>query len=452
MSIELKRKVYDKLLDWKRRDKGASAAFIDGVRRVGKSTICEQFAEREYRSYIIVDFGRLPYGVREVFQEDGGNLDLFFMKLSAIYGVSLHDRDSVIIFDEVQLYEPARQLIKYLVADGRYDYIETGSLTTLKKHESDEATLIPSEEEHIEMFPLDFEEFLWARGDDSSAKVLRRFFDERMPLGQALHKRMMDEFRIYMLVGGMPQAVCEFVQSGDLEQVDRIKRRIIHLYREDVAKFANGYEARVYSVFDQIPSQLSKKEKRFVLSSLGKGARFRTYEEAFVWLDEAMVVNTCFNAQDPGAGPLAMSADHTTLKCYMNDTGLLVTLAFWDQEYRSNDLYRAVLADKMNVNEGMLAENVVAQMLRANGHQLFFYSRADSNNRANTMEIDFLVPKGRKISPIEVKSGRYQKHASLDKFRTRFKRSLGESYILYTKDLMEKDGIVHLPLYMALFL
>ena len=357
----------------------------------------------------------------------------------------------MVIFDEVQLYEPARQLIKYLVTDGRYDYIETGSLVTLKKHEGKRDTLIPSEEEHLKMYPLDFEEFLWAKGDEATMPALWTFFRRQMPLGQTLHRRVMNDFRTYMLVGGMPQAVCEFVRSGDLEQVDRIKRRIVNLYREDVAKFAKGYEARVFAIFDQIPSQLSKREKKFKLADLGRSARFRSYEDAFVWLDEAMVVNTCLNAEDPG-GALAMSADHSTLKCYMGDTGLLVTLAFWDQAYHDNDLYRAILLDRMNVNEGMLAENVVAQMLRAAGHQLFFYSRSDSRTRANTMEIDFLVPRGRKICPVEVKSGRYQRHASLDKFTVRFGKRLGQSYILYGKDVMEKDGIIHLPLYMAMFL
>lgn len=399
----------------------------------------------------MVDFAHLPGGVRDIFEQDSGDLDVFFLKLSAVYGKTLYQRESVVIFDEVQLYEPARQLIKYLVADGRYDYIETGSLVTLKKHEGKRDTLIPSEEEHLKMYPLDFEEFLWAKGDEATMPALWTFFRRQMPLGQALHRRVMNDFRTYMLVGGMPQAVCEFVRSGDLEQVDRIKRRIVNLYREDVSKFAKGYEARVFAIFDQIPSQLSKREKKFKLADLGRSARFRSYGDAFVWLDEAMVVNTCLNAEDPG-GALAMSADHSTLKCYMGDTGLLVTLAFWDQAYHDNDLYRAILLDRMNVNEGMLAENVVAQMLRAAGHQLFFYSRSDSRTRANTMEIDFLVPRGRKICPVEVKPGRYQRHASLDKFTVRFGKRLGQSYILYGKDVMEKDGIIHLPLYMAMFL
>ena len=451
MVTELRRKMYDSLLEWKLRDHGTSAAFVDGARRVGKSTICERFAQREYRSYLLVDFAHLPGGVRDIFEQDSGDLDVFFLKLSAVYGKTLYQRESVVIFDEVQLYEPARQLIKYLVADGRYDYIETGSLVTLKKHEGKRDTLIPSEEEHLKMYPLDFEEFLWAKGDEATMPALWTFFRRQMPLGQALHRRVMNDFRTYMLVGGMPQAVCEFVRSGDLEQVDRIKRRIVNLYREDVAKFAKGYEARVFAIFDQIPSQLSKREKKFKLADLGRSARFRSYEDAFVWLDEAMVVNTCLNAEDPG-GALAMSADHSTLKCYMGDTGLLVTLAFWGQAYHDNDLYRAILLDRMNVNEGMLAENVVAQMLRAAGHQLFFCSRSDSRTRANTMEIDFLVPRGRKICPVEVKSGRYQRHASLDKFTVRFGKHLGQSYILYGKDVMEKDGIIHLPLYMSMFL
>lgn len=451
MAVELRRKIYAELLEWKRRDQGTSAAFIDGARRVGKSTICEHFARREYRSHLLIDFGHIRDGVREIFEHDSGDLDVFFLKLAAAYNTTLYQRESVVIFDEVQLYPPARQLIKYLVADGRYDYIETGSLTTLKKHSGEGEILIPSEEEHLSMFPLDFEEYLWAKGDETTIPMLREFFEQRKPLGQALHRRVMNDFRTYMLVGGMPQVVCEFLESANLEQVDRIKRRIINLYREDVSKFAKGHEARVYAIFDQIPSQLSKREKKFKLRDIEKTARFRTYEEAFVWLDEAMVVNTCFNAADP-TGVLTMSADHSTLKCYLGDTGLLTTLAFWDQSYRDNDLYQAILLDKMNVNEGMLAENVVAQMLRAANHQLFFYSRSDSQNRANTMEIDFLVPHGRKICPIEVKSGRYQRHTSLDKFRTKFGTNLGQSYILYTKDLMEKDGILHLPLYMAMFL
>lgn len=447
--VYLKRKMYNTLLDWKKRDKGASALFVDGARRVGKSFICEQFAQQEYQSYLLVDFGKAPKEVKDIFTNDGYDLDIFFLKLSAFYRKTLHRRDSVIIFDEVQLFPQARQMIKYLVEDGRYDYIETGSLISLRQNNDE--ILIPSEEVHVEMFPLDFEEFLEALGDTGTVSALRTFFEKRMPLGQALHRRVMNDFRKYLLVGGMPQAVCKYLETGNLEEVDRVKKRILTLYREDVAKFAKGYEARIFSIFDQIPSQLSKKEKKFTLSSLGNNARTRTYEDAFTWLDEAMIINTCFNAEDP-SGVLSISANHSTVKCYMGDTGLLVSLALKDSAYKDNELYQAILLDKMNVNEGMLIENVVAQMLRANGHQLFFYSRADSYNRANTMEIDFLIPEGKKMSPIEVKSGHYQKHASLDKFCLRFGSRVNNSYILYTKDVMVKDNIVHLPLYMALFL
>ncbi len=447
--MSLRRKMYDTLLDWKQKDKGSSAIFVDGARRVGKSHTCTTFAKNEYRSYILIDFAHVPKQVLSIFEEASNDLDIFFLKLSAYYRVTLYERDSVLVFDEVQQYPLARQLIKYLVADGRYDYIETGSLITLSQN--NEGIVIPSEEEHVEMLPLDFEEFLWATGDTATIPVLRTFFDNRIPLGQALHRRVMNDLRKYILVGGMPQAVVEFIESGNLEQVDRIKRRILTLYREDIVKFAKGYEARVFSIFDQIPSQLMKRQKKFTLSALGKHARFRTYEDAFIWLDEAMMVNPCFNAEDP-ADVLEMSAEHSTLKCYMGDTGLLVSLAFGDKAYQDNDLYQAILLDKMHINEGMLAENVVAQMLRANGHKLYFYSRADSRNRANTMEIDFLIPNGRKISPVEVKSGRYQKHASLDKLKKKFGSRLAESYILYTKDIMVKDGIYHLPLYMAMFL
>ncbi len=447
--MDLKRKMYDTLLEWKSKDKGTSAIFIDGARRVGKSHLCEAFAKKEYRSYILIDFAHISKQVLTIFEEDSADLDSFFLKLSAYYRVMLHERNSVIVFDEVQQYPPARQLIKYLVADRRYDYIETGSLITLSQNNKD--IVIPSEEEHVEMFPLDFEEFLWAMGDETTVPTLKTFFEKRSPLGQALHRRVMNDFRKYMLIGGMPQPVAEFVETGDMEQVDRIKRRILTLYREDVVKFAKGYESRVFAVFDQIPSQLMKQRKRFVLSSIDKNARSRTYESAFVWLDEAMVINPCFKVEDP-VGALDMSSDHNTLKCYMGDTGLLVSLAFWGRKYKDNDLYRAILLDKMNVNEGMLAENVVAQMLRSSGHRLFFYSRVDAYNRANTMEIDFLITNGKKISPVEVKSGRYQRHTSLDKFRKKFGKTIGESYILYTKDVMEKDGIVHLPLYMTMFL
>lgn len=442
----LKRKIYDDLVAWKRTSNGTTAMMVDGARRVGKSFIAQEFAKKEYRSYIMIDFGQAPKDVLDLFVYDSANLDLFFAKLSAFYSTVLYRRESLIIFDEVQQYPRARQLIKYLVADGRFDYLETGSLIRLRKNVQD--IIIPSEEEHIEMFPLDFEEFIWALGDEATYPVIRQCFEAKKPLGAPLHRKIMNDFRQYILVGGMPQAVLAYINGKDFEAADKAKRRILRLYREDVAKFAEGYEEKVFALFDGIPGQLSKREKKYKLSSLGKNARFRTYEDSFILLNEAMVVNACFNATDPHVG-LALSSDNATQKCYLADTGLLVSLTFQDKKFTDNELYRAILFDKLNINEGMLVENVVAQMLRHKRPRLYFYSRSDSVHRENNIEIDFLIANGEKISPVEVKSGKYQSHSSLDKFRRRFSSVIGDSYILYTKDVMIKDGIIHLPLYMA---
>jgi uncharacterized protein len=442
----LKRKIYSDLVSWKNKSKGTSALMIDGARRVGKSFIAEEFAENEYKSYILIDFGKAPKDILNLFENESSDLDLFFAKLSAYYSTILYERESLIIFDEVQQCPRARQLIKYLVEDGRFDYIETGSLIRLKKNVQD--IIIPSEEDHIEMFPLDFEEFLWAMGDETTYPLIRHCFETKTSLGATLHRKIMNDFRQYILVGGMPQSILAYRDGKNFEASDIAKRRILNLYREDVVKFAEGYEDKVFALFDNIPGQLSKKEKKYKLSSLGKLARYRSYEESFIWLNEAMIVNTCFNATDPRVG-LALSSDNTTQKCYMADTGLLVTHTFKDQKFTDNDLYRAILFDKLNINEGMLVENVVSQMLRHKRERLYFYSRSDSKNRENHMEIDFLITEGKKICPIEVKSGDYRHHSSLDKFRKHFSSVIGNSYILYTKDIMMKDGICYLPLYMA---
>ncbi len=445
----LKRKAYQKLLDWKQESNGTTALLLDGARRVGKSFLCRQFGENEYKSMILIDFGNIAKEITELFENESSNLDLFFAKLSAYYRVPLHKRESLIVFDEVQCFPRARQLIKYLVADGRYDYLETGSLISLKQNVKD--IIIPSEEEHLELFPLDFEEFLWALGDETTTPLLRICFEQRQPLGQALHRKIMNDFRQYILVGGMPQVVSEYLKEKDFAAADKIKKRILTLYRNDVAKFASGYESKVLAIFDEVPGQLSKKEKKYRLSSISKDARQRNYEDAFIWLSEAMVVNPCFNATDPNIG-LELSSDHTTQKINMADTGLLVTHTFHDNDYLDNELYRAILFDRLNINEGMLLENIVAQMLRCNGHRLYFYSRSDTDNRENHMEIDFLIADSKKICSIEVKSSAYREHSSLDKFRKKFADKLGNSYILYQKDVMIKDGVIHLPIYMAMFL
>ena len=353
---------------------------------------------------------------------------------------------TLIVFDELQEFPDIATSLKAFKLDGRFDVICSGSLLGInyKKIHSNSVGYNTD----YEMFSMDFEEFLWAMGDEATYPLIRHCFEAKQPLGTALHRKIMNDFRQYILVGGMPQSVLAYMNGKDFEASDVAKRRILKLYHEDVAKFAEGYEDKVFAVFDGIPGQLSKKEKKYKLSSLGKQARFRTYEDSFVWLNEAMIVNTCFNATDPHVG-LALSADNATQKCYMADTGLLVTHTFQDKKYTDNELYRAILFDKLNINEGMLMENIVAQMLRHSRSRLYFYSRSDSQNRENHMEIDFLITEGKKIAPVEVKSGNYRSHSSLDKFRKHFSSVNGNSYILYTKDVMIKDGIIHLPLYMA---
>ncbi len=445
----LKRKAYNTLLQWKNESNGTTALLIDGARRVGKSYLAQEFAKNEYESYILIDFSIVSEEIKDYFRNDIMDLDLFFNKLTLTFGVELFNRKSVLIFDEVQRFPRAREVIKFLVADGRYDYIETGSLISLKENIED--IVIPSEEEHMNLYPLDFEEFLWALGDTTTIPILKKCFDQLTPLGDAAHRKVMNLFRQYMLVGGMPQAVIEYINSKNFSKVDRTKKIILTLYRQDITRYANGYKARVLAIFDEIPGQLSKKEKKFFLSSLEKNAKSRTYEDAFMWLSDGMITNNCFNATDPTVG-LSMYKDNSSQKCYMADTGLLVSHAFRDNDYLSNELYKAVLVDKISVNEGMLMENIVAQMLRTNAHNLYFYSRYDNIERENNMEIDFLILRKNKICPIEVKSSNYITHSSLDKFMKKFKGRYGQPYILYTKDLQVKDNIVYLPVYMALFL
>ena len=442
----LKRKIYQELIKWKIESQGESALLIKGARRVGKSYICEEFGRNEYRSMILIDFTKVTKEILDIFINESYDLDLFFLKISAFYDVQLYHRDSLIVFDEVQVFPLARQLIKHFVADGRYDYIETGSLLSIKKNT--ENILIPSEEDQIEMYPLDFEEFLWALGDETTMPYIITCFERLIPLGAALHRKALNLFRQYMLVGGMPQAVIAYINEKDFRKSDQAKRSILNLYREDITKFAKGHESKVRAIFDSIPGQLSRKEKRYKLSSLKKEARFRTYEDSFMWLSDAMVINPCFNVTDPNIG-FALSADYGTQKIYMHDTGLLVTQTFQENKTSNQSLYRSLLFDKLNVNEGMFMENIVAQMLRAAGHRLYFYSRSNTSNRINHIEIDFLITCENKMVPIEVKSSSYRKHSSLDKFRNKFRNKIGDSFILYGKDLMIKDEVIHLPIYMA---
>ena len=388
----MKRKIYDVLLEWKKDGAGKTALLIDGARRVGKSYIVEEFAKAEYKTYLMIDFNRVNDEVKDLFNNYLNDLDSLFMYLSVYYNVKLYPHESLIIFDEVQMYPRARAAIKYLVADGRYDYIETGSLMSIKKNVQD--ILIPSEERHIRMYPMDFEEFLLALGNDTLMGIIKKCFTENKPMGQSMHRKAMDYFRQYLIVGGMPQAVQEYVLSKDFDKVDKIKRDILTLYRADIMKHASGYEIKVASIFDEIPSQLQKHEKKFKLSSISKEARLRDYEDALFWLEDAMIVNICYNSTAPSIG-LKLNMDRMTLKCYMADTGLLISHAFDENGIVSEELYKKLLFDKLEVNKGMIVENVVAQMFVASGHKLYFYSCSCREDKEERMEIDFLIAKSK---------------------------------------------------------
>ncbi len=455
MATNLRRKAYDRLLKWKAESAGSSAILINGARRVGKTHLAEEFGRNEYSDYVVIDFNKPDPLVRKVFDDYNGNIDDFHLALSVAIGRRMPEGESLIVFDEVQLCPRARQMIKYLVEDGRYDYIETGSLLSIKANI--EGIVIPSEEEDLNLYPLDFEEFLWAMGNETAVPYMRRCLEEARPVGEEHHRAFMNLFRKYMLVGGMPQAVVEFVETNSFERVEAVKRRILRTYRKDIARFAEGYGQRVIEIFDTIPSELNRKERRFRITSIGKNARSRNYEDAFMWLVDSMMVNRCVNSTDPRVG-LSMSLDLTTQKIYMGDTGLLVTQCLDDEDMTSEDIYKSLLLGRLGINEGMFAENVVAQCLRANGRGLYFYSRgrrgpgdADGPEEGwdSPIEIDFLIRRDRRICPLEVKSSDRINHSSLDRFMGRFGSTLGQAYVLCTKDVRVDRGIVYLPIYMV---
>ncbi len=446
----MKRKIYNELINWKNADSGRTALLIDGARRVGKSYIAEEFAKNEYKSYIMIDFNRVSNDIKDLFANYLEDLDMLFMYLSNYYNVKLYERETLFIFDEVQLCPKARAAIKYLIADGRYDYLETGSLMTIKKNVKD--ILIPSEERHVKMHPMDFEEFLWAIGCDSFMKQIKTCFEKKQAMGQAFHRKAMDYFRQYLIVGGMPQSVLMYVDTKDFNLVDRIKRDILELYRADIIKHAAGYEMKVEQIFDDIPSQLQKHDKKFKWASLKKEARFRDYEDAMFWLHDAMIVNMCYNSTAPSIG-LKLNMDRMTLKCYMADTGLLISHAFDENSIVSEEIYKKLLFGKLEVNMGMIVENIVAQMLAAGGHKLYFYSNSSRDDVASRMEIDFLIAKNKisnrhNISPIEVKSSKNYTLTSLRKFKKKFSEQLNVPYVVHASDYRVEDGIIYLPLYM----
>lgn len=446
----MKRKIYDTLLKWKQEKEGTTALLIEGARRIGKSYIAEEFARNEYDSYILIDFSKAPARVKEWFDEYLEDVDTLLQNIQLHYKKQLTPRHSLIIFDEVQKCPRAREAIKALVADRRFDYIETGSLISIKKNVED--IVIPSEEDGIDMYPMDFEEFLWAMGNEMLMPYIKNCFEKCCPMGE-FHREALHYFRQYLIVGGMPQAVAEYVKSRDFNRVDAVKRQILRLYKNDIKKYAGSAMARVSAIYDAIPGQLQKKEKKFTLTALKDEARMREYDSAFFWLEDSKIVNICYNTTAPNIG-LQLNEDRAVLKCYFCDTGLLVSLAFSARGIVTNEIYQKLMFDKLEVDEGMLVENIVAQMLRVAGNELFFYSNYDKEEAENRMQIDFLIQKDKvtsrhNISPIEVKSGTNYTLTSLNKCIKKFGQYLSTPYVLHTKDVEIKDGIVYLPLYMT---
>lgn len=440
-----KRKIYNELLQWKRTDEGRTAVLIQGARRVGKSTIAEEFATNEYETHILVDFAACSTEIRDLFN-DVSDLNRIFMRLQLEYGVELKERKSVIIFDEVQLAPKARQAIKYLVKDGRYDYIETGSLISIRKNVKD--ILIPSEEVKLHMFPMDYEEFRWALGDTTTIRLLQGCFHDKTSLGDATNRKLMRDFRLYMLVGGMPQAVVVYLETNNLEKVDSVKRSIITLYEDDFNKIDPTGNAS--KIFRQIPAQLTGNANRYLAWSATDGTRNSALAEILSEVRESMVVNMAYHANDPSVG-MALHQDPNKYKMFAGDTGLFVTLAFWDSKFTDNTIYHKLLADKLSTDLGYVYENVVAQMLKASGHELYYHTFPTGSGKHN-YEVDFLIADGDKVSPVEVKSSGYKAHTSLDAFCGKFSSRIRNKYLVYTKDMRKDGDVLYLPVYMTMFL
>lgn len=446
-SITFKRKIYDKLVDWKNNSNGKTAILIEGARRIGKSTIAEEFAKNEYKDYLLIDFNIAPIEIKNLFIYERYDINLLLQKLQSFYHKVLPVRESLIIFDEVQFCPEARSLIKYLVLDGRYDYLETGSLISIKMNV--ENIIIPSEERKINMYPLDFEEFLWALGDNTTIPFLKECYEKKCMIGM-MHRRIMQDLKTYILIGGLPQAVLEYIETKRFDTADEIKRDILYLYHNDISKYGDKSK-KITRIYDNIPSQLSNDSKKFKYSSISKNARRENYENELTWLDEAKLVNLCYNITNPNID-LSFTKDEVSFKCYQLDVGLLVTQAYANKSYIDNEIYKAILFDRLNVNNGMIAENFVAQTLKAKGYDLFYYEKNDNDVIENNMKVDFLIVQDKKINPIEVKSGEYKKHTSIDRFKDKYKKLVGKRYILHTKDLKVEDDTLYLPLYMAMFL
>lgn len=440
-----RRKIYNEILEWKEKRSDKYALLIKGARRVGKSTIAEEFAKKEFKSYILIDFAHTSKEIIELF-DDTYNLDFFFLQLQQLTGVRLYAKESVIIFDEVQLLPKARQAIKYLAADGRYKYIETGLLLSIKKNTKD--ILIPSEEHKISMYPMDFEEFLWAIDDEVTTDTIKMLLENKKSAGNALHRNLMRMFRLYMLVGGMPQAVETYIEHNNLQVVDETKREIIDLYEEDFTKIdGTGLAGDIY---DAIPANLSSNASRYVLSSAREGMRAEQVRELIPDMLSSFTVNIAYHANNPDVG-MALEKDIGRYKLFTSDIGLFITLAFKDKKYTENVIYNKLLFDKLETNLGYIYENVVAQMLVAKGDNLFYYTM-NSETSNHLHEIDFLISVSDKICPIEVKSGNYRGHKSLDVFCDKFSSRIRDRYVVHTKDYKWENGINYIPVYMVPFI
>lgn len=447
-----KRKVYDRLLKWKELSAGTSAVLLEGARRIGKTTIVEEFAKNEYDDYMILDFAKENDDIRNNFIENMNDLDAFFRNLFLLKGRALRGKNCVLIFDEIQLFPRARQAIKYLVADGRYDYIETGSLISIRKNVKD--ILIPSEEYRIKMYPMDFEEYLWALGDTVTVPVISEAFEKRKSLGDAVHRRIMKDFRTYMAVGGMPQAVEAFVNGRTFAQIDFVKRNILDLYEEDLAKYDDENREKASVIYRTIPEQLENKNSHFKFSLVGNAARYQNYVDAVSFISESMIGNECINVTKPEVA-LELFADRSNFKLYMGDTGLLVSRIMQSRDETDEDVYKALIIDRLGINQGMILENMVAQMLRASGHSLYFHEylyKPEGSEKEKKYEIDFLTVRKKKICPIEVKSSNYMSHKSFDYMIKKYQMKMEDRYIIYTKDLKYQDGIMYIPAYMTMLI
>lgn len=440
-----KRKIYQKMLEWKQTKDGSTALLIKGARRIGKSTIVEEFAKNEYKSYILIDFADATTALWEAVKNISDR-DIFFIQLQFIYGVKLYERQSVIIFDEVQKCPQAREAIKYLVKDHRYDYIETGSLLSIRKNTQN--IVIPSEETRITMFPMDYEEFRWAIGDKVTIDILKESFQKRRSLGDEVTRKLLRDFRLYMLVGGMPQAVVTFIDSNNLSDVDTTKREIIELYLDDFLKIDPS--GKISKLFSSIPAQLSKNISRYQPSSiLGRSETNAVMDELLRGLEESLTVNFAHHANNPCVG-LPMHSDYDKYKLYIADTGLFVTLAFWDKDITENIIYSKLLSDKLSADLGYVYENVVAQMLVSSGNKLFYHTWGSETSN-HLYEIDFLLSRGSKLYPLEVKSSGYKAHKSFDTFCEKYSEHIGSKYIIYTKDLRRDEDILLIPVMMTMF-